>query len=267
MAITFAAAGAEASGANVNSLTLNAPSSPLSGDIWIAVGMSAPSRTYSMSGDWTQIVNNGDAEVGIALFWHRYAGSNPSFTFTMSGNDNAIGGIASFRGCKSSGSPVNAAGTITFTSGTTIAHGAITPSVAGCALLVANAQGDNTTRTALGGDYSVAFEDTAGGTQNCFTGTATSLALSYDLSVPASSTGTVNQTTSNGAAGHAQVLVALEPEPEGQPYYLHEGGIPFCADSNNGQGHTVWRKALGWRKTLGGLLTPPKPRILRPAFQ
>lgn len=60
--------------------------------------------------------------------------------------------------------------------------------------------------------------------------------------------------------------LALRPAAAaGQPYDLHEGGVKFVNPHHGGQNFQVWRTMLGWRKSLAGVLMPPKPRILRPA--
>jgi hypothetical protein len=225
VAITFAGAGAEAS-ASTGNLTLNAPASPQIGDIWIAVvgNNSDPTATNMTmnSSDWTEIIEgSAESQSRLGLWWHRYNGVTPDLLVTMtdSGGGGRIGGIASFRGCKASGSPVNVAGSLNGDNADPVVHLSITPTVAGSALLVVNNAANDLGRVALGGDYSVAFEDSGIGTQNAYlattTGNDTCIALFYDLSVPASATGNINVSFSPGGAEHwSSVLVALEPEPE-----------------------------------------------------
>ena len=216
MAISFVNAGAEGSAASGN-ITLGAPASPVTNDIWIAVVHSSDNVAHTFT-DWTEIVqaNGGSTASRLSVWYFRYAGSTPNLIVTHTAGQSPIGGIAAFRGCKTSGTPVNVAGSIAGGTDATIECTAITPGTTGCCLLVCDGAADDNNRTALGGSYVVAFEDSAGGTQNCYQTTAGtpdgSVCLHYRLNVPASSTGTV--TVTQGAADPwAGVLIALEAAP------------------------------------------------------
>lgn len=219
--------GAEGSAASGN-ITLGAPASPQTDDIWIAVVHSSDQVAHTFT-DWTEIVqgNGGGTTSRISVWYFRYAGSTPNLTVTHTGGQSPIGGIAAYRGCKTTGSPVNVAGAITGGSDASIEHAAITPTVNKCCLLVCNGSADDNNRTALGGGYVVAFEDSAGGTQNCFqtiAGTPDgSVSLFHDEQVPASDTGTVTVTQA-AADDWASVLIALEPSiPAGSPDIMDNG--------------------------------------------
>jgi hypothetical protein len=214
--ITAGNTGAEAAAAS-GGITLGAPASPVTDDIWIACIHSSDQVAHTLT-DWTQIVQgNGSGTTSRLSVWYfRYAGSTPNLIVGHTAGATIIGGIKAYVGCKKTGSPVNVAGTITAgPTDASIEHAAITPTKPNCALLVINGAADDNNRTALGGDYAVVFEDTAGGTQNCYqdaSGTPDgSLSLFHDLSVPASDTGiiTVTQAASDP---WASVLIALEPE-------------------------------------------------------
>jgi hypothetical protein len=230
MAITFAtpdnttSKGAAASGG----ITLTAPASPQIDDVWIAVIHSSDQVAHTFT-DWTQIVqgNGGGTTSRLSVWYFRYAGATPNLTVGHTAGQSPIGGIASFRGVKNTGSPVNVAGSVLGGTDATIEHTAIVPSVAGCCLLVINGAADDNNRTALGGDYAIGFEDSAGGTQNCYQ-TALgnpdgSVCLFYDLSVPASTTGTVTVTQAAADAWGA-VLVALEPGAVAAPVQVEIRG-------------------------------------------
>lgn len=232
MAITFVNAGTEGSAASGN-ITLGAPASPVADDVWIAVVHSSDQVAHTFT-DWTEIVqgNGGSTTSRLSVWYFRYAGSTPNLIVGHSSGQSPIGGIASFRGVKTSGSPVNTNGSVAGGTDATIECTAISPSVE-CALVVAFGAADDNSITALGGDYGVAFEDSGGGTQNAFHTTAGNpdglVGLFYDLSVPASSTGTVTvtQAASDPWAG---VLVALEPAPVvGHPASKRMGGVKFAA--------------------------------------
>ena len=216
MAITSPAAGAKGSAASGN-ITLGAPASPANGDIWIAVVHSSDQVAHTFTG-WTQIAqgNGGGTTSRISVWWFRYAGSSPNLVVTHTAGQSPIGGIRAFRGCKASGSPIGIVGTILGGTDGSIESNSITPDVQGSALLVCNGSADDNSRTALGGDYAVAFEDTAGGVQNCYiTAQGTpdgSACLFYDLSVPDSSVGPT--VTQSAADPWSSCLVELLAEPD-----------------------------------------------------
>src|SRR3990167_6645322 len=215
MGITSPNAGAEGSAGSGN-ITLGAPASPSNGDIWIAVVHSSDQVTHSFTG-WTQIVqgNGGGTTSHISVWYFRYAGSAPNLVVTHSAGASPIGGIRAFRGCKASGSPAGSVGVILGGTDGSIESNAITPTIQGSCLLVCNGSADDNNRTALGGDYAVAFEDTAGGTQNCYLTTAGnpdgSVCLFYALSVPDTS---VNPTVTQAAVdAWARGVIELLAEP------------------------------------------------------
>lgn len=215
MAIVAGNTGAEAAAAS-GGITLAAPASPATNDIWIACIHSSDQVAHTLT-DWTQIVqgNGSDTTSRLSVWYFRYAGSAPNLIVGHTAGATIIGGIQAYAGCKGTGSPVNVAGVITAgPTDASIEHAAITPTVAGCALLVINGAADDNNRTALGGDYAVRFEDSGGGTQNCYqdaSGTPDgSLSLFDDLSVPASSTGIITVTQS-ASDPWASVLIALDP--------------------------------------------------------
>lgn len=262
MAITSAGVGTKAT-TTTTQITLNAPGSPASDDIWIAAMFSADDDAHTFT-DWTELFNSPGTgtSVRLSVWYFRYAGSTPNLIATIdAGGDECVGGIASFRGCKTSGSPVNTMSAFNEGVDTSIEHTAISPSVENCALLAINGSENNNTRTALGGDYVSAFDD--GGGANAFlfdSGEDLSLALSYDLAVAAGSTGTVTQTQS-ASDNWISVLIALEPAdgaaPTGWPSQYNDGGVRF-SDNNahQSQGNNLWRRALS------GLFLPPKPRFV-----
>lgn len=69
--------------------------------------------------------------------------------------------------------------------------------------------------------------------------------------------------TYNVSQGVALLLLAAAQEPvPGQPISKRMGGVTFVGN-RAGQNTKLWRKALGWRQTLSGLLIPSKPTIVR----
>lgn len=210
MAITFVNAGAEGSAASGN-ITLGAPASPQNGDIWIAVVHSSDQVAHSMSGDWTQIVqgNGGGTTSRLSVWWHRYNGVTPSLVVTHSAGQSPIGGIAAFRGCVTSGSPVAAVGSIGTGTTATIAHPGIA-TTGEIMHLLCNGAADDNNRT-LVTNYTNAFEDSGAGTNNAFVTTAGtpdgSVCLMYRL-VTDLANSTINMTQA-AADPFAGVQIAL----------------------------------------------------------
>lgn len=71
--------------------------------------------------------------------------------------------------------------------------------------------------------------------------------------------------TSEDAADVYQVmnLIAFQVPVTGQPAVKRMGGVPFVGN-RGGQNTNLWREQLvGWRKSISGLLLPPKPSIMR----
>lgn len=214
MSITSPASGAKGEAASGN-ITLGAPGSPVSGHIWIAAVHSSDQVAHTFT-DWTQAAqgNGGGTTSRLSVWWHRYAGSTPNLIVGHSAGAPIVGGIRAFAGCIASGSPIDTAGSVLGGTDASIEHTAINPSQAGCALLAINGSADDNNRTALGGDYAVAWEDAAGGTQNCYItslGVDGSVCLFYDLDIPDADTGTVTVTQA-AADPWASVLIALAPE-------------------------------------------------------
>src|SRR5688572_153064 len=112
MAITFVNAGTKGSAASGN-ITLGAPASPQVDDVWIAVIHSSDQVAHSFTG-WTQVVqgNGGGTTSRFSGWYFRYAGSLPNLVVTHTAGQSPVGGIAAFRGCRNTGSPINLAGII-----------------------------------------------------------------------------------------------------------------------------------------------------------
>lgn len=256
--ISVVGTGAEGSAGSGN-ITLNAPSgTPQNDDIWIAAIHSSDQVAHAFT-DWTEIAqaNGGGTTSRLSVWYHRYAGSTPNLTVTHSGGQSPIGGIISFRGCKTSGSPVNVSSAIAGGTDASIAHTAVTPTVAGCVLLAINGSADDNGRTALGGGYTVAWEDSGGGTQNCYDTTAGtpdgSVALNYDLDVPVSDTGTVTQTQA-ASDPWAAILVALEPQDTiGSPAIMDNGSETAITLTTSSALYTVITDSASYPSNAAGI--------------
>lgn len=215
MAIQFVNAGAEGSAASGN-ITLGAPASPQVGDIWIAVVHSSDQVTHSFT-DWTQIAqgNGGGTTSRISVWWFRYNGSTPNLVVTHTGGQSPIGGILAFRGCLSTGDPIDVVGSITGGTDASIEIAAVTTTVANTMLVACDGSADDNNRTTIPTGFTAALEDTGAGTNNAFVTTAGtpdgSVAAFYLVQAGIGSSGALTDTQA-AADPWASVLFALKPE-------------------------------------------------------
>jgi hypothetical protein len=201
--IAFVNAGAEGDAGSGN-VTLGAPASPATDNIWIAVVHSSDNVAHSFT-DWTQIVQgNGAATSRLSVWYFRYAGVTPNLIVGHTAGAGISGGIAQFSGCKTSGSPVNVSSAIANGTDNSIEHTTVTPSVDNCLLLVCNGAADDNARTTPTG-YAVAFTHvgTLGNPDE-------SSSMMYRDAM-AGATGTVTITQA-AADPWTSTLIALEPE-------------------------------------------------------
>jgi hypothetical protein len=216
VAITFVNAGAEGSAASGN-ISLGAPASPQNGDIWLAVVHSSDQVAHTMLvTDWTQVAqgNGGGTTSRISVWWHRYNGATPDLTVTHITGQSPIGGIAAFRGCVSSGSPVDTVSAVLTGNAINITFNAVTPTAANCMIVAAfGAADDNTVGTNVG--WTVLFEDTAGSAQNCYTTTAGNPDGMAGAHAKVHTTGSITPPLVSQTASDpwASVTVALKPDP------------------------------------------------------
>src|SRR5512135_3730361 len=99
MAATFVNVGTEASAGSGN-ITLNAPATPATDDVWIAAIHSTDNVSHTLT-DWTQIAqgNGGGLTSHLSVWYFRYAGSTPNLVVGHTSGDTIVGGIAAFSGC------------------------------------------------------------------------------------------------------------------------------------------------------------------------
>lgn len=214
MAIAFVNSGAKGEAASGN-VALGAPASPQVNDVWIAVVHSSDNVAHTFT-DWTQIAQgNGGGVVSRLSVWRfRYAGVAPNLTVTHAAGGPIVGGIASFRGVRSWGSPIHIQSALATGSDASIEHTGITPFTSGVMLIAANGAGDDNARTIPPTGFTSAFEDATAGTQNCYVttlGVDGSSACHYRLQATAAATGTLTDTQA-AADPWASVLFALHPE-------------------------------------------------------
>jgi hypothetical protein len=276
MPITFVNAGAKGQ-ATTGNITVGAPASPANGDIWIATVHSSDNVAHSFT-DWTQIfqANGGGTTSRLSVWWFRYAGATPNLTVTHTGGTSPLGGIAAFRGCASSGSPVHVTGAGDAGSDTSIELSAITTTVDGCMLVAIDGAGGQYNRNSPPAGYTVAFEDAAGGTQNCYRNTTAtpqgSLALHYLLQTTQGSSGALLDPIGT-AAPWASLLIALAPPSLGYTETVSLASSAGTTPSNVASlgatvslpaGSTVGPGSLG---SFGQTLALPTQGALTPAGQ
>jgi hypothetical protein len=219
----FIAAGTEGSAASGN-ITPGLPggTNPLNlqnDDVLIMAYHGSDQVAVTVDAAWTQIAqgNGGGTTSRLAVWYHRYAGSSPSAVITHAAGQSPIAGIAAFRGCKTTGSPVNVSSAIAGgTADTTISHTGVTSTVDYCTLLAINGVADDNDRTLLTG-YVSAWDDAAGGgPHNAMLTTAgtpdgsVSMFVKGEPIVNGVGTGTI-AVTQSAIDPWAAMLVALEP--------------------------------------------------------
>lgn len=215
MAISFVAAGTEASGTSGTTITPALPAGIANDDVLICVADCWDGNAVaSMASGWTQEVNlSGNTNYpSFAVFWHRQDGSNPSRVVTFSGSsgDGKIAGICAFRGCKTSGSPFNVTRTTANGTDNTIEHGPLTTTVDNCFLVCVNGTDGQNTRSSLASGFTNIFEDTGAGTQNAYGATDCSIHASYKDQGTQGSTGSL-VVSGSSIPGWGSSLLALEP--------------------------------------------------------
>lgn len=211
----FVSAGTEGSAASGNITpgipTGTNPHNLQANDILIMAYHGSDNVAVTVPAAWTAAVtqaNGGSSASRMGVWWHRYDGStSPSALITHAAGNGPIAGIAAFRNCKTSGSPVNAAGTIAGGTDATIEHTAISPTAAGL-LLAINGAADDNDRTILSG-YTSVFNEGAINAYLSTLGTPDSSVSMFFKPVASGSTGTVTVTQA-AADPWAAVLVALE---------------------------------------------------------
>ena len=209
--VSFVNAGTEGSGAS-GDCTAGAPASPANDDVWILVHHGSDQVAVTADAAWTQIAqgNGGGTTSRLAAFWFRYAGSTPSLVVSHSGGQSPICGIAAFRGARTTGSPINAVGSILGGTDASMETNSVTPTKAATMVLALAGAADDNNHTAVA-NYSIALEDSGAGTNGAFVTTAGNPDGSVGLQYTQHTSGATNPTITQAAADPwATLMVALE---------------------------------------------------------
>jgi hypothetical protein len=210
----FLGAGAKGEAASGN-VTLGAPVAPQTDDIWIATIHSSDQVAVTFT-DWTQIYqgNGGGTTSRLSVWYFRYAGTTPNLIVTHAAGTSIVGGIAAYRGCKNTTTPVNILGAGGTGTDASIELATVSTTVAGCMLLALDGSAGAYPRSPLPAGFAAAFEDVGAGLQNEYNtvlGTPPgSAACHYKIQLAVGASGGFVD-TQQASAPWASVLLALEP--------------------------------------------------------
>lgn len=227
MSVAFVNAGSEGFAGSGTTVTPGSPASPTNGHVWVCWCFHSQDLTPTMHADWTLggSYNPGSQATRLTFWWFRYAGVAPTDNVitTSSSTANRTAGIAAFSGCLASGTPWVDSDWSSAQWGT--AYGAwceaMKTTKMGSMILRAIGCNDDVDVSfkpgfQLSAEYSTAFEDSAGGTQNVFkdaTGSPDSaLGLFYQLQELPAFKGVANVLLS-AAATWITKSITLLPEP------------------------------------------------------
>lgn len=143
----------KASGTGLTSLSIAMPTGTVQNDILIAVITNGTGITITAPTGWTSVgATNSTATIRQTVFWKRAAsGEAGPYSFTQGTTTTAMtGGISSFSGCVTTGTPY-VAGTAGTGASTTLSAVGVVPSVANSMIVYIGSQGAAATYSALAG--------------------------------------------------------------------------------------------------------------------
>ena len=193
-----------------NVLTIAKPAGTVQDDVMIAsIGVRPSSTTITAPSGWTLVrrMDNGSGTSNSLAVYRRVAGASEpaSYTWTVSGNNYAVGGIQSFSGIDTA-SPIDVENGQTTPNGTTHTTPSVTTTVAGAILVTSHTYSSNRTWSPPSGmieaiDVSMGPDGAIG----------QALEANYEFLGAAGSTGTKSATAAGDAdTGNAHIL-ALRP--------------------------------------------------------
>jgi hypothetical protein len=185
----------------------------------------------------------------------------PNLIVGHTAGNTIVGGILAVRGGIQTGSPVNMVGSISGGTDATIEISGITPSVAGCMLIIADGSGDDNNRTPPSGFTYRIYDSTV---IKCY-----KTNLGSDGSVAGHT-----KTHTSGATGNfvdsqaasdpwASVLIALAPTPPGAytltmetmsfPFTMPDVGLNYGGGAGTRQYYPMGDSVMQWTIAQGGI--------------
>jgi len=199
-----------------NVLVIDKPAGTVQNDVMIAsVGVRPSSATITTPSGWTLVrrTNNGNSNSNsLAVYWKRAGSSEPaSYSWSLSGSNQAVGGIQSFFGIDTASPPYESNQTgQTTANGTAHATPSVTTTVANAMLVTSHTYSSNRTWSPPSG-MTEAFDISLG------TDPATGQAIegNYEVQATAGSTGTKSATAAGDADVGVTHILALRPLYQG----------------------------------------------------
>lgn len=223
MAVTFVAAGSQASG--TGAITAGLPSGIQTDDLLLLVVESANETITVNTSGWTQLASSpqgtgtaaGTAATRLAVYWRWVDGTEANTSIADSGN-HTIATIAAYRGVDTT-SPLNAqAGTVNASASTTCTFPSITTTVDNCLVLLINARAlpDSNTNTQTTNHTNANLTGIVTDVQyNTSAGNGGGFCVASGLKASAGSVGSSTATNSTSTVTGV-VTLALAPAPEAQ---------------------------------------------------
>jgi len=234
------ATGGEGSG---STLVINKPTGVVENDVLIAWVVWDTTPTITASG-WTQItgspLSNSDQR---GAFWYKVAGGSEPSTYTFSGTSfDRAGGIIAFSGVDTS-TPVEAQGSQTNSSTSSVTAPTITTSTDGAMLVFAgmmdSSAGSTVSATVPGGMTERVDVPVTSGWSWAY--------MATEIKATAGSTGT-RVATASRSDDNGGFLIALKP---GATFTIEQEGFAFGDDDGNEASHTLDTQDTNITEALG----------------
>ncbi|MFC1809727.1 beta strand repeat-containing protein, partial [Candidatus Omnitrophota bacterium] len=230
--VSIVAAGAPENVASGNLASVAVPAGIANNDILIMVLHSRDTVNSTMTSDWASAFEgNANSLNRIEIWWKRTDGTESAPTITHTGGDSAIAIMFAFRGCITTGSPIDVTGTMGSGNSTTITTPAITTNYDDS--MVLHVMGSTVTST--WSTYTGTPTNEAGDDNNS-AGSDNSGAVAYGVLATAGDTGAAGATQSKlGNYGSVQLALRNNPATEDKVSI----GLNWANDLSPSNGHFV----------------------------
>jgi hypothetical protein len=210
--ITFVAASAAAT-ANSGNVTVTPPATQTD-DIMICAVSTHDNVSLSFPAGWTKIYEgNNLAGLRSTAAWKRCVGAEGAFTITHTGGSGIVAGVAVFRGCVNSGSPVDAYSLRHNAPSSTCTADAITTTVANAMVLFVMHDSDDGTSSGQVATDPATFVERFDYTVNPpGAGNDAAVSLASNPKASTGSTGNATGSLTAGADRNSGGLIALRPD-------------------------------------------------------